>query len=104
MINTMPGHGHFPGHIRAAFVEAVESNDPALLYFAAGQVWSCTDTLDGADCQMLDIPRGSSYAQAARDIRGQAGRAGIPKPSRERLAEAQETWRQLLHGWRSLTD
>ena len=93
MINTLPRHGHAHGHIRNVFIEAIESEDPALVYFAAGQLWSCTDTLAGADCQLLDIPRGSSYAQGARSIR-----AGMQKPSVDSMAEAAERWSQLLDG------
>jgi hypothetical protein len=35
----------------------------------AGRLWRCTDILPGCDCVTLDMPRGSTYAQAARQVR-----------------------------------
>ena len=35
----------------------------------AGRVWKCTDILPGDDCEILDIPRGSTYAQAVRKMK-----------------------------------
>jgi hypothetical protein len=35
----------------------------------AGRLWRCTDILPGGDCETLDIPTGSTYAQAARKVR-----------------------------------
>jgi hypothetical protein len=32
------------------------------------QLWDCTDQLPSVDCDLLDIPRGSTYADAARRI------------------------------------
>ncbi len=34
-----------------------------------GQLYHSTDTLEGDDCELLDLPRGSTYAQAAREIK-----------------------------------
>ena len=34
----------------------------------AGRLWRCTDMLPGGDCEILDMPRGSTYAQAARQV------------------------------------
>ena len=32
------------------------------------QLWDCTDQLSGVECDLLDIPRGSTYGDAARRI------------------------------------
>ena len=34
-----------------------------------GQVWQCTDILPRDFCEVIDIPSGSTYAQAARSLR-----------------------------------
>ena len=34
----------------------------------AGRLWRCSDMLPGDDREILDMPRGSSYAQAARQV------------------------------------
>lgn len=33
-----------------------------------GHLWSCTDVLPATYCRQLDIPLGSSYAQAVRSL------------------------------------
>jgi hypothetical protein len=72
--------GHAPGHLREAFVEWVEGGaDPTgvsvevgyveqvrPVRWIVGQLWNCTDVLPWYACDGLDIPRGSSYAQAVR--------------------------------------
>ena len=35
----------------------------------AGRLWRCTDILPGCDCDTIDIPKGSTYAQAARQVK-----------------------------------
>ena len=35
----------------------------------AGHLWRCTDMLPGSDCETMDMPRGSTYAQAARQVK-----------------------------------
>jgi hypothetical protein len=72
--------GHYPGHLRDAFVEGIERCQPGIAPIAvdaelnriAGLVWNCTDVLPGEYCQMLDLPAGSSYAQAPRHVRAAA--------------------------------
>ncbi|MEU6388793.1 hypothetical protein [Streptomyces sp. NPDC046939] len=62
--------GHAPGHIRNAFLEAVElaeSGQP-LRRKDWGRLWNCTDILPGCICDSLDLPRGSTYAQAVRSL------------------------------------
>ena len=77
--------GHAPGHLRDAFLEMVESGDwrkdsgegmlvgyhdtPVSFRAFTGLLWNCTDVLPGGECDELDLPRGSTYAQAARELR-----------------------------------
>lgn len=72
--------GHAPGFLRDAFQEWVEEGDQEKktviiddeekpLNWLLGQLWNCTDILPGCDCMLLDIPSGSTYAQAVRSIR-----------------------------------
>ena len=35
----------------------------------AGRLWRCTDILPGGDCETMDMPKGSTYAQAARQVK-----------------------------------
>ena len=66
--------GHYPGHLRDAFVEGIERCQPGIAPIAvdaelnhiAGPVWNCTDVLPDGYCQMLDLPAGSARAQAQR--------------------------------------
>ena len=71
-----------PGHLRSAFEEVVakvdcegasmshltvtinDENKP--LRWLIGQLWNCRDRLQGAACDDLDLPRGTTYAQAVR--------------------------------------
>jgi hypothetical protein len=83
---------HAPGHLRDGFVALVEGDedadglffyDPAKqerwehmsaeerLSWLSGQLWNCTDVLPSDVCGELEIPQGSTYAQAARLIRQQ---------------------------------
>jgi hypothetical protein len=38
-------------------------------WWLTDQLWTCTDTVPGSTCETADLPRGSSYAQAARAMR-----------------------------------
>ena len=80
---------HAPGHLRDAFCELVEGQESVAdtfydhrtrarlesmsadeqLWWLSGQLWKCTDVLPSGYCGDLDIPQGSTYAQAARLIR-----------------------------------
>lgn len=63
--------GHAPSSLRDAFCEWVtsESVNPRSLRRLTGQLWNCTDCLPGHLCDHLEIPRGSTYAVAARTLR-----------------------------------
>ncbi len=64
--------GHAPGHIRGPFQQAIQEEfwpySPETLRLA-GRLWNCTDTMPGNCCALLDLPAGSTYAQAARRLR-----------------------------------
>ncbi len=80
---------HAPDHLRDAFVALIEGDeqadvlfyDPAKqarfeimaaderLWWLSGLLWNCTDILPGDACDVLGLPQGSTYAQAARYIR-----------------------------------
>jgi hypothetical protein len=69
--------GHAKGHLREAFLDALEGlprepcdADLGELRTAAGRLWNCTDVLPGHVCDDLDLPRGSSYARGARQLMG----------------------------------
>ena len=74
--------GHAPGHLRAWFDEYVETGGPSeemrgkalTLDWLFGQLWNCVDALPRVVCTGLDLPPGSTYAQAAREERRKARR------------------------------
>lgn len=67
--------GHSPGHLRDAFLEYLETGQVVIdeverpIKWLLGQLWNCTDVLPRDDCYMLDIPCGSTYAQAVRGVK-----------------------------------
>ncbi len=73
---------HMPGDCRESFLEYLDSDTPAKdftvdhngqqknLDWLLGQLWRCTDVLPAGYCDQLDIPKGSTYAQAVREIKG----------------------------------
>jgi hypothetical protein len=93
--------GHAPGHLRSALVQCIEDRTPGPWYSAladenvlsfmsakmqerwedmpleergrwlTGRLWNCTDVLPGTNCDDLDLPRGSTYALAARKLRAE---------------------------------
>jgi hypothetical protein len=80
MSNKLPKGGHAPRHLREAFLDLICADDGELsdeeidggrrdLHWLCGRLWNCNDILPGYACHTLFIPRGSSYAQAARMIR-----------------------------------
>lgn len=64
---TLPNPGHAPGHLRDAFLDSIEAGTPDLAL--AGRLWSCTDIIPRGACDELGMRPGSTYAQAARQIR-----------------------------------
>lgn len=87
--------GHAPGHIRDAFDYCAEitcgfqdcSVDTDVtdyiddwhgrnwtLRSLLGQLWNCSDIMPGTVCGDLDLPVGSTYAQAVREVKDQLSR------------------------------
>lgn len=74
--------GHAPGHLRDAFLECLENwaegqkmpeRERLTFRELTGKLWNCTDIMPGSECDLLDIPTGSTFAQAAREIRRRLG-------------------------------
>ena len=71
---------HYPGHLRDAFGIWVESGMPPEAEVDAfyprtweaerllRRMWHCSDTMPPDLCSTLDVPQGSSYAQAAQGL------------------------------------
>ena len=92
---NLPLSGHAPGHLRDAFLEWIDAGQPGIDIetgkwvevaeralpiiegqpvhprYLLGQLWSCTDVLPAHYCRTLDLPYGSTYAQAVRKIYGE---------------------------------
>jgi hypothetical protein len=64
--------GHAPGHLRDAFCELIDTPESPELQRLTGKLWNCTDILPGWFCGEVDLPMGSTYAMAARQLRRQA--------------------------------
>jgi hypothetical protein len=72
---------HAPPHLREALQQSLDSDTPAkqfrvehngqkkALGWLLGQLWHCTDVLPAGYCDQLDIPKGSTYAQAVRRVK-----------------------------------
>lgn len=60
--------GRAPRALRDRFVTAVDGDDYAALRALAVDLRSCTDILPRAVCVALGLPRGSTYALAAKTI------------------------------------
>ncbi|UCC38765.1 MAG: hypothetical protein JSV96_13205 [Candidatus Aminicenantes bacterium] len=64
--------GHAPGYLRDAFHEYLETEQVVIdeverpIKWLIGQLWNCTDIMPSEYCSLLDIPSGSTYAQAVR--------------------------------------
>lgn len=77
--------GHAKGHVREGFLEWLDSlggkppnsidgefefeGKPIAVQAIIRRLWNCTDTLPSEYCDQLDIPKGSSYAQAVRGLK-----------------------------------
>jgi hypothetical protein len=54
--------------LRARFLEALAADDYAALRSLSVDLRDCTDVLPSTVCATLGLPRGSTYAKAARTI------------------------------------
>ena len=71
--------GHAPSHLREAFEAWVAADRPPAIEVGMdkttvsarrlrGILWNCSDTMPSDLCAALDMPAGSSYAMAARQL------------------------------------
>ena len=60
--------GRAPRALRDRFVTALEGDDYVALQALAIDLGSCTDILRRAACMALGLPRGSTYALAAKTV------------------------------------
>jgi hypothetical protein len=76
--------GHAPSYLREALQDAVGGDgrladsvviddvgideEERPLEWLIGQLWNCTDSPPATECRALDIPPGSTYAQAVRTV------------------------------------
>ena len=79
---------HVGGHLRNAFLDAVDGRDEDVRDISSdtlvegdhrgreltwdrllGLLWNCTDTVPKGCCEDLEFPQGSTYAQIAQSIK-----------------------------------
>ena len=68
---------HVGGHLREEFQEILEDHlsrravvtRESVPVALLGALWNCTDVLPSGCCEALDMPHGSSYAQAVQSLR-----------------------------------
>jgi hypothetical protein len=58
--------GHAPIRLRESLHAYLDAGDRPLHGDTVGQLWNCTDTLPAGYCRDVDLPLGSTYAQAVR--------------------------------------
>lgn len=63
------------GRQKASWWEGLDNR--ARAEWLVGQLWHCTDTLPGSECDGLDLPQGSSFAVAARKVRSLMNREPV---------------------------
>ena len=90
---------HARSFLRETFLEYLDSETPAQefrvedngkeksLDWLLGQLWPCTDILPGDYCEQMDLPRGSSYAQAVRQLKKHPD-MHLPRSQKETTAAA----------------
>jgi hypothetical protein len=69
--------GIVPVELRSAFQTWVQDHpdetvqiygEERSIEWLTGQLWHCTDVLPESSCNALELPRGSTYGQAARQV------------------------------------
>jgi hypothetical protein len=63
----LPGCGATPA-LRDKFLRALDADDYSALRSLSVDLRSCTDVLPSSVCVTLGLPRGSTYANAAKTI------------------------------------
>jgi len=64
---VLPGFGASPA-LRDRFLKALDADDYSSLRSLSVDLRSCTDVLPSSVCVTLGLPRGSTYAKAAKTI------------------------------------
>jgi len=106
-MNTNSQTTHAPSHLREQFQEWLDSYEPNRLHEIDIQpvaslldaLADCGDVLPADYCDQLEIPKGSTYAEAVADVRQwRASKQGQPatEPALESLDEAKARWDSLL--------
>lgn len=75
---------HYPGHLREAFLDWIESDCPDTATVEEGYepqvwpaerllgvMWNCSDIMPGWLCELIDLRRGTTYARAARGLKSE---------------------------------
>ena len=74
VVTAEPGAGSVPARLRNAFLDLLEDeihgNEACHLL---RQLVASTDTLPQEYCDMLDLPEGSTFGEAARRVQAQLG-------------------------------
>ena len=69
-----PGSGAIPAHLRNAFIELIENEtEGEEACQLLRQIVSSTDMLPQEYCDMLDLPAGSTFGDAARRVQADLG-------------------------------
>lgn len=74
---------HVSDDVREEFFREAENAQPNMYPFTAAlltELQDCTDTLPAGVCDVFDIPAGSSYSVAVREIRKKLGVVLSPPP------------------------
>jgi len=98
---------HAPSHLREQFQEWLDAFEPSRLHeidirpvaSLLDALADCGDVLPADYCDQLEIPKGSTYAEAVADVRQWcATKQGQPatEPALESLDEAKARWDSLL--------
>jgi hypothetical protein len=64
---ALPGGGASPA-LRDRFLTALDADDHSALRSLSGDLRRCTDILPSTVCAAFGLPRGSTYAKAAKTI------------------------------------
>jgi len=76
-VASEPSGGSASAHLRNAFIDLIESEmEGQEACRLAAQLVDCADVLPVEYCEMLDLPAGSTFAQAARMVRVTLGCVG----------------------------
>jgi hypothetical protein len=73
-LSSLSSGGSAPAHLRNAFLELIENDARGQeACRLAEQLIDCTDVVPFEHCEMLELPAGSTFAQAAHSVRALLG-------------------------------